>query len=182
MTPEERIEYVREYYPDYLTQKEFAEAACIGITTAYRLNRDGIVPYEEIRSGFRHHYRIRKEDVLSYLRKKYAHSTRYHQLASASYLIELLKDEPEIMSMKDVMRITGVSKSGANKWASVGKLPAFYYMHSLRIKKCDLIIFMASPDYQDSSHRNKTAERITKAAVAYGNRMTQGAFVAEALS
>ena len=164
MTPEQRIVYVRGHYPDYLTQKQLAEALGVCISTAYKLNRDGIVPYEEVREGFRHHYRIRKDDVIRYLEQKYHNATEWHKVESGLYLHELMEGEPDILKTSDVARIAGVSKSSVQKWIAKGKLPAFFYKSDLRVQKLSLIAFMASPVYLDSSHRNTVAVSIAAEA------------------
>ena len=64
---EQYLKDIRERYPAYVTQAEFARIAGICKKTAYKLNRSGFVPYREVRTGFRHHYEIRTEDVIVYL-------------------------------------------------------------------------------------------------------------------
>ena len=174
MTLEERIARVQDHYPDPMTQQEFADAVGIGISSAYRLNRKGTVPFEEVREGFCHHYSIRKSDVLSYLQARYAHESVGFREESLCYIREYLESEPEILTVKDVMRIAGVCKSAVNKWITYGKLPGFYYMHGLRVRKDDLIIFMSSPVFLDSSHRNGQAEIIAQNVMERIQRSMRG--------
>ncbi len=167
MTLEERIQNVLDNYPDPMTQAQFADAIGIGKSSAYKLIRDGILPYKDVQEGLLHFHMIHKDDVISYLRNKYAHASEAYVDAGKRCISILLWDEPEILTMKDVIRISGLWKSATQKWIHSGKLQAYHYMHSTIVRKCDLISFMASSSYQDSSHRNIRAQAITMSVEWY---------------
>ena len=167
MTLEERIDIVRRNYPDPMSQQQFGEAVGLRKSSTYKLVRDGVIPYENVSDGLKHYHMIRKEDVIRFLEKKYAHAAVAYISAGRRCVAMMLHDEPEILTMKDVMRITGLWKSAAQKWLTSGKLRGFYYIHSMIIRKEDLIRFMASPEYQDSSHKNIRAQAVTMAVEWY---------------
>ena len=78
MTMEERIKNVRENYPDVMTQQEFADALGVCKSIAYRLNRDGKVPYTKRQVRLVRYYQISKDDVIRYIENRYLHtSERY---------------------------------------------------------------------------------------------------------
>ena len=167
MTLEERIRDVREKYPDPMTQAQLGDAIGVGKSTAYKLVRDGIVPYEDLYEWPCHYHMIRHRDVIRYLEKKYAHASQDYIDAGRRCIAMLLWDEPEILTMKDIRRITGIVASATQKWVYSGKLKGFYYMHSIVVKKSDLINFMASPAYQDSNKRNIRTEAVVMAVSWY---------------
>ena len=167
MTLEERIQNVLDNYPDPMTQAQFAQAIGTGKSTAYKLIRDGIVPYEDVQNRLIHFHMIHQDDVITYLKSRYAHESEAYVDAGKRCISILLWDEPDILTMKDVLRISGLWKSAAQKWISSGKLQAYPYMHGTIIRKCDLISFMASPMYQDSSHKNIRAQAITMSVEWY---------------
>ena len=167
MTLEERIAKVQDNYPDPMTQQQFGEAVGLGKSSTYKLVRDGVIPYEDVYDRLTHYHMIRRKDAIRFLEKKYAHAAEAHISAGRRCIALMLHDEPEILTMKDVMRITGLWKSAAQKWLTSGKLRGFYYIHSMIIRKEDLIRFMASPEYQDSSHKNIRARAVTMAVEWY---------------
>lgn len=167
MTLEERIAYISDNYPDTMTQLQFGEAVGLGKSSTYKLLRDGIIPYEDKCERLKHYHMIRKEEAIRYLKVKYAHASEAYREAGRRCIAIMLRDEPEILSMKDVVRITGLWKNAVQKWIRTGKLRGSPYRHRTIIRKVDLIEFMASPAYQDSSHRNIRAEAVRLAVEWY---------------
>lgn len=167
MTLEERIAFVSNHYPDTMTQLQFGEAVGLGKSSTYKLLRDGVISYEDKCEGLKHYHMIKKEEAIRYLKVKYAHASEAYREAGRRCIAVMLWDEPEILSMKDVVRITGLWKNAVQKWIRTGKLRGSPYKRKTIIRKVDLIEFMASPEYQDSSHRNIRAEAVTLAVEWY---------------
>ena len=167
MTLEERISHVRDDFPDPMTQTQLCEALGLGRSSVYRLIRRGVIPYEDRRDQLSHYHMIQQKDVIRYLKRRYAHASERYMEAGKRCIAILLRDEPEILAMKDVIRITGIWKSAVQKWIRAGKLRGFAYIHSTIVRKSDLIGFMASPSYQDSSHRNIRTEAVILAVEWY---------------
>ncbi len=161
MTLEERINYVLENYPDPMTQAQLANAIGLGESSTYKLIRDGIIPYYNEIVWPCHYHMIRRKDVIEYLKVRYAHASEGYIEAGRHCIALMLWDAPEILTITDVSRIAGVSKNAAQKWINAKKIRGFYYLHTVIVRKKDLIEFMSTPSYQDSSHKNLYAEAIT---------------------
>ena len=167
MTLEERIRRVEERYPKYMTQRQLGEALDLSPSSTYKLLRDGQIPYRKVCIGRRHYHMIHKEDVICYLLNKYVHASDEYRKAGQRCIEMMLWDEPEILTMKDLIRITGLWKNAVQKWIYRGKMPGFYHVHQTKTRKKDLIDFMSSPAYQDSSHANIRARAVTMAVEWY---------------
>ena len=167
MTLEERIHLIRNNYPDPMTQAQFGEAVGLSKSSTHKLLHDGIIPYEEYQEQLVHYHMIRMKDVLQYLVKKYQHHSQEY-IESGKHCIQMmLWDVPDILSTNDIMHITGLCQNAIQKWYASGKLPYYTYRRIIIVRKSDLIDFLASPIYQDSTHKNIHAEAITKAVEWY---------------
>lgn len=169
MTLEERIKNIRDNYPDSMTQLQFGEAVGLSKSSTCKIVREGRIPYEHVCDRLIHYHIFKKEDVISFLKETYPHTSESHIKAGKHCIAMILKDEPDVLTMKDVMRITGLWKSAVQKWVLTGKMRGFDYYNSKIVLKNDLIDFMASPAYQDSSHRNIRAEAVAMAVEWYRN-------------
>ncbi len=167
MTLEEMISNVSKNYPDPMTQAEFGAAVGLGYSSTAKLLKTGVLPFEEVCEQLVHYHMIRKSDVIRYLEDRFAHASQTYIEAGKRCVAMMLWDEPEILSMKDIMRVTGVRKDSAQKWLRSGKLRSFEYFNRTIVRKIDLIEFMASPAYQDSSHKNIRAQAVTLAVEWY---------------
>ena len=161
MTLEERIAVVREYYPDPMTQLQFGEAVGLGKSTIGKLVRAGLVPYENFYECGKHYHMFSRADVIRFLKERYVHAAEDYVNAGKRCIALMLWNEPEILTVQDLMRITGLRKSAVQKWLYGGKLKGYRYVNGIITRKSDLINFLASPEYQDSSHKNIRAEAIS---------------------
>lgn len=169
MTLEERIAFIRNNFPDPMNQSQFGQAIGVCKSTAYHLLRDGVVPYYVYQEKSNHYHMIQKNDVIEYLLNNHSHESSAYQNAGKKCISILLSDEPEILFVTDIMRITGLYKSSVQKWFNSGKLTCHKYFQKTIVKKDDLIDFMASSAYQDSSHKNIRSQAISMAVEWYQN-------------
>lgn len=149
MTLEELIRDVEDNYPDIMMQKEFAKAIRMSPAMAYKLNHRGDVPYKEVQEGQKRYYQIKKEDVISWLRKRYGHYSGQHILMEKELLKRRLDAEAPLISVSDIARITGIGKYTVAKWVEQGKLKCFYYKQKHMIRRIDLMDFLASIGQQE---------------------------------
>lgn len=79
------------------------------------------------------------------------------------YIYELLerylRNEPDVLKVCDVCRITGYCRSGMKKWIETGKIKAFKNKGDYIIAKSHLIEYMAS-DYYMKSRRSPAKSRL----------------------
>lgn len=160
MTMEERIKNVRENYPDVMTQQEFADALGVCKSIAYRLNRDGKVPYTKRQVRLVRYYQISKDDVIRYIENRYLHTSERYIATCEEYLNELLENEMPMLSVRDIMRIVGVGKTAATRWISRQTVRGVLIMGRYLACKDDMIRFLASPDFQDSHRLPKRAKEL----------------------
>ena len=167
MTLEERINYVRDNFPDPMTQAQFGEAVGLSKSSTHKLLRDGMIPYEDYQYGLVHYHMIEMKDVLQYLMQKYSHHSHNYVESGRHCISMMLWDVPDILTTNDIMYITGLCRNSIQKWYESCKLPYYTYRRIIVVRKSDLIDFLASPSYQDSTHKNIRTEAITKTVEWY---------------
>ncbi|MBQ6903154.1 MAG: helix-turn-helix domain-containing protein [Lachnospiraceae bacterium] len=164
---EQYFSQIRERYPAYVTQAEFAKIAGICKKTAYKLNRTGKVPYREVRIGFRHHYEIRTEDVISYLASHMPEVDCKVTDIWRQALHDYLAPEADVLKLKDVVRISGIGKNNVDRWVKSGRLKAFKCRNVYQVTKEDLIDYLASPYYRFAHRKSTEWYRIERHVLAY---------------
>ncbi len=141
---EKRTAQLRKRYGDYLTQREFSEAADISMKTAHQANKKGIVPYQKESNGKVKCYRIRVEDVALYIENKIADYRSEPIPEKVSMLDTILSTEPDMISVNQASRITGIHKNSIMKWIHNGYLRSFRWKRYFLISKEELIQYMSS--------------------------------------
>ena len=164
---EQYLKDIRERYPAYVTQAEFARIAGICKKTAYKLNRSGFVPYREVRTGFRHHYEIRTEDVIGYLASHMPEVNSEVTDIWRQALYSYLASETDVLKLKDVVRISGIGKNSVDRWVKSGRLKAFKCRNVYRVTKEDLIEYLSSPYYRFARRKSTEWYRIERHVLAY---------------
>lgn len=160
---EKRILDLRKRYGDYLTQREFMEAAGISSRTAYLANKRGIVPYREEYAGSVRYYRIRAEDAARYMEARF-HSQRMEGIAGKESVIGIiLANEPDVLSIRHASMITGFHKNSIAKWIQCGYLRSFRWKGDYRISKAELVRYIASPRFWKARSKSLQREAIRMA-------------------
>lgn len=154
-------------YPEYVTQKEMCVILGVCKSTAYAMQKQGIIPfkYEDTSKGRRQ--RIRVADILSFQNKheKFNESEGDFVCALLQYFNEQLRSYPSILTVSNIMRFTGYAKTTINNWIASGILQALQY-NGKRIKslvygrgnivtKESFIAFLTSPYYRNISRKSK---------------------------
>ena len=157
---EKRIEDIRNRYGEYLTQREFMEAAGISSRTAYLATKKGIVPYRKEWIGHTRYYRIKAEDVAGYMESRYQSRRTESSEEKIWALGILLSSEPDVLSIKQASAITGIHKNSVSKWIQAGYLRSFRWKGDHMIPKGELIRYMASPRYWMARSRSIQREAV----------------------
>lgn len=151
--------------PDILTKEQFYQICHISKSTALYLLRSGKVPCEDSGKKTRR-YRIKKEDAKRYLENRentpefYTVPRNWYVRNKVNMIDEeictitskdmeryyqrILKGLPDVLSVIDVIRITGYCKSTVNVWCSKGLLKSFRIGNANRIPKACLLTFLCS--------------------------------------
>lgn len=156
-----------QYYPEYVTQKEMCVILGVCQSTAYAIQKQGMIPfkYEDTPKGRRQ--RIRVADILAFQdkREKFNESESDFVCALLQYFNKQLYSYPSILTVSDIMRFTGYAKTTINNWIVSGILQALQY-NGKRIKslvygrgsiitKESFIAFLTSPYYRNITRKSK---------------------------
>ncbi len=151
--------------PDEISKEQFYRICHISKTTALQLLKSGVVPCEDNGKKTRC-YTIKKEDVRKYLENKanypelYASPKGWYDSVvngtlslnlSAStltklkrYYTELLYEYDDVLTVSDIIRMTGYAKTTINKWCNQNKLKSIRRQNANSIPKVFLIEFFCS--------------------------------------
>ena len=151
--------------PDVINKDQFYRICHISKSTALHLLQSGKVPCEY--SGKRTRcYKIKKEDVKKYLEERAIYPELYtapkgwygvgdsrqpdiemnDELLEAmhKYYTKLLRKYKDVVTSKEIVEITGYSKSTVNRWCSTGVLKSFIKGQIYCIPKVFLVDFFCS--------------------------------------
>ncbi len=140
----------------YLTQQEAAELCHLSKKTIYKLERSGVLPYEEHVNQLIHTHKVKTTDVLIMLRNRYCQqSSRSGYIKTmTSYYKKLLQKEPDTLELSDIIRLTGFSKSGVLNWLLRGKLKSIRSGRFYLVPNRYLLGFLLSPYYRTIKNKS----------------------------
>ena len=148
MTELEKItNNLKTRYGEYLTQHEFSEAAGICPKTAYKETKSGRIPYKTVYVGSNRYHHIKAEDVAQYIFGRFKDKQDGSCMPNTRSLEILFYSEPNILSVKEVTLLTGMTDTSVSNWIQKGYLKAFRWKGDYRITKTELIRYIASPHY-----------------------------------
>ncbi|MGI6777094.1 MAG: hypothetical protein ACOX7R_03410 [Acetivibrionales bacterium] len=114
-------EYCRsviDRYPEYVTQKEMCSILGICTSTAYSIQKKGIIPFEYVNTPEGRRQRIKIADILLYQYQKMCFREIENEYVEGLrlYYQKQLQDYPQLLLVSDVMRFTGYGKTTVNNW------------------------------------------------------------------
>ena len=127
---------IKETGKKKLTQQEVAALCHLSKKTIYKLERSGVLPYEEQVDRLIHTHVIKTTDVLAMLKERHCkQSSRSLYIKTMThYYKRMLRKEPDVLELNDIIRLTGFSKSGVLNWLLHGDLPSIrsgrFYLHA----------------------------------------------------
>ena len=136
-------------------EKQLCEICNINQRTAKKLMTRYDVPYRKKIDGMLHCYEIRIEDALNIL--YILEHGAYHDsnMLLINFFENELKNYKEVLTVKDVMTITGYNRTSVNNWITKGKLKAFSHRKKNLVIKQWLIEYMAKPDFYNKHVKSK---------------------------
>lgn len=151
--------------PDVMNKDQFYRICHISKLTALHLLKSGKVPCEWSGKKTRC-YKIKKEDVKAYLEERAVYTELYsaprgwcggHYVAKLSkelpeevlssmhdYYVELLRKYKDVVTVKEVVALTGYGKTTINNWCNRGELKSFRKGQIFYIPKIFLADFFCS--------------------------------------
>lgn len=179
---------VQENYPEELTLDQMRIICKIAKRSAKYLLDHNIVPCENTGKKTRQ-YKIRRDDIIEYLKlckewgsqipvgtlngripnplrkKAYVSSFSFHikpgmELELGKYFQSLFEEYPDVLYMKDVLILTGVSKEAIRKRIKNGDIKVVCYGNKYFFPKQALLDFMLSPSYLSSYFTSKRFREI----------------------
>lgn len=166
-----------ENIPETLNKEQFYKLCHISKSTALQLLKSGKVPCEKSGKKTRC-YKIKKEDVKKYLKERGIHPKAYsapagwyngHYTARMTrelppdvmekmklYYKKLLKDYKDVLSVLEIVAITGYAKTTVNNWCKSGQLKSIYKGNKHYIPKVFLIDYLCSLQFRSITRKSRT--------------------------
>ena len=124
--------------PDVMNKDQFYRLCHISKSTALHLLKSGKVPCEWTGKKTRC-YKIKKEDVLRQMHDYYA---------------KLLGKYKDVVTVQDVVALTGYAKTTVNNWCNRGELKSFRKGQLFYIPKIFLIDFFCSLTFRSITRKS----------------------------
>lgn len=162
-------------YPDILNKEQLRIVGHMSKRTALFLLENKLIPSTSTGKKTRC-YRIRKEDIIAFFddqdiaTEKYIQPTKwYGEVVTIrklpkkgintrkleKYYTSKFKEYEDVMTISDVMKLTGYSKSAITQWVNIGKLKSFYVRNKTLIPKPYLMEWLLSPEYNGIERKSK---------------------------
>ena len=161
--------------PNVINKDQFYRICHISKSTALHLLKSGKVPCEWTGKKTRC-YKIKKEDVKEYLKTRAIYPELYsapsgwygnHYVAKLSkelpeevlkcmhaYYSKLLKNYNDVLTVKEVMDLTGYAKTTINNWCNRGYLKSFRKRQIFYIPKIFLVDFFCSLTFRSITRKS----------------------------
>lgn len=161
--------------PDVMNKDQFYRLCHISKSTALHLLKSGKVPCEWTGKKTRC-YKIKKEDVRAYLEERAIYPELYsaprgwyggHYVAKLSkelpedvlqqmhdYYAKLLSKYKDVVTVQDVVVLTGYAKTTINNWCNRGELKSFRKGQLFYIPKIFLIYFFCSLTFRSITRKS----------------------------
>lgn len=171
-----RLDYDElEKYPEVLNKEQLRIVGHMSKRTALFLLENNLIPSTSTGKKTRC-YKILKKDVIAffedqdistdkYLSPQKWYNTvvtvrklpkeRYKPGKLKAYYDKKLKVYQDVMSVKDIIDLTGYSKSAVNNWISLGKLKAFHINNRFLVPKPYLLEWLLSEEYNTIERKSK---------------------------
>jgi len=166
MNFDEYCSSVIDRYPKYVTQKEMCAILGICISTAYSIQKKGMIPFEYVNTSEGRRQRIKLSDILLYQYEKMCFAESENELIEGlrrCYQKQLRKF-PKLLLVSDVMRFTGYSKTTVNNWILRNELKPLSFknmrIQSFRrgkgsvITKDTFLDFLTGPYYRNITRKS----------------------------
>lgn len=176
MTKTKAITIDWEQVPDIVTKEQFCKLCHIAKNIARNLLLTGEVPCHYSGKKSKCYY-IRKEDVRAYLesrddlpRRRFSGSgeertvtyeayTEKHlppniRQAMQRFYEDMMSDYPDVLTISDIVAITGYCTKTVNRWCASGDLQSFKRGHCNHIPKVIFIEFLCSHHFRAFANKN----------------------------
>ena len=166
MNFDEYCSSVIDCYPEYVTQKEMCAILGICKSTAYSIQKKGIIPFEYVSTSEGRRQRIKITDILLYQYQKICFGEIKNEYVEGlrRYYQKQLSSFPQLLLVSDIMRFTGYAKTTINNWIQRNELKSLRYknkrIQSFRRGKGSLITkdafldFLTGPYYRSISRKS----------------------------
>ncbi|MEN3003375.1 hypothetical protein [Dehalobacterium formicoaceticum] len=166
MNFDEYCSSVIDRYPEYVTQKEMCAILDICKSTAYSIQKKGIIPFEYVSTSEGRRQRIKITDILLYQYEKMCFCEIENEYIEGlrRYYQKQLHDFPQLLLVPDVMCFTGYSKSAVNNWILRNELKPLSYKNKrlqsfhrgkgTLIPKDSFLNFLTGPYYRSITRKS----------------------------
>ncbi|KJS13461.1 MAG: hypothetical protein VR67_04300 [Peptococcaceae bacterium BRH_c8a] len=153
-------------YPEYVTQKEMCAILGICKSTAYSIQKKGMIPFEYVSTSEGRRQRIKITDILLYQYEKMCFDEIENEYIEGlrRYYQKQLHDFRQLLLVPDVMRFTGYSKSAVNNWILRNELKPLSYKNKrlqsfhrgkgTLITKDSFLNFLTGPYYRSITRKS----------------------------
>lgn len=162
-------EYCRsviDCYPEYVTQKKMCAILGICTSTAYSIQKKGLIPFEYINTSEGRRQRIKITDILLYQYKKMCFGELENEYIEnlRRYFEKQICDFPQLLMISDVVRSTGYSDTTVYSWILRDELKPLNYKNKRiqsfhrgkgsLITKDSFLDFLTGPYYRSITRKS----------------------------
>ncbi|XCH79232.1 MAG: hypothetical protein WHF31_00700 [Candidatus Dehalobacter alkaniphilus] len=157
---------VIDHYPEYVTQKEMCAILGICTSTAYSIQKKGSIPFEYINTSEGRRQQIKITNILLYKYERMCFEESENEFIEGlcCYYRKQLRKFPKLLSVSDVIRFTGYSKSAVNNWILRNELKPLSYKNKrlqsfhrgkgTLITKDSFLNFLTGPYYRSITRKS----------------------------
>lgn len=154
------------YHPEYVTQKTMCAILGVCKSTAYAIQRHGLIPFEYENTPDGRRQRIAMADILDFQDRQKCFGEPESDFVNIlrQYFVKRLKQYPPVLTVSDMTRFTGYAKTTINNWIASDELASLRYKGQ-RIKslvygrgslvtKESFVDFLVSPHYRNIKRKS----------------------------
>ena len=139
----------QKFNKKFLTKAEFCDFCGISKSTGYKLVKNRKVEFVKCCERLLHFYKIPIEEAYHYLQEKELKNKLPGDLQERlkKFYKDKLKLYDDLITLKDIIKITGYSKETIRSWINGGKIYGVIVRRRFCVAKEDLLNFLISPYY-----------------------------------
>lgn len=142
----------------FLTKAEFCDFCGISKSTGYQLMKNRKVEFVKCCERLLHFYKIPIEEAYRYLQEKELKNklSDDYRKKIKKYYKDKLEQYDDLITLKDIKKITGYSKETIRSWINDGKIYGVIVRRRFCVAKEDLLVFLITPYYFSIIRKSKT--------------------------
>lgn len=163
-----------DHSSEYVTQKEMCAILGVCQSTAYAIEKNGLIPFEYVSTSEGRRQQIKVADILLYQHKKMCFEEIENEYVEClrGYFQKRLSNFPQLLLVSDIMLFTGYAKTTINNWIQKNELKSLRYKNKRiqsfsrgkgsLITKNSFLDFLAGPYYRNITRKSEAHKEQAK--------------------